>query len=107
MQSILRAILSQSSGSQHVSARAWRLLDFCKMSRVTISGQFSSAGQAKMHVVEFLLWTTGATPPAFNKTDYTLQKLKKLMACERPEGRRLRTGFTVPGVASFVSHRSV
>jgi hypothetical protein len=32
---------------------------------------------------------------------YTLQKLKKLMACERPEGRRLRTGFTVPEVCAI------
>jgi hypothetical protein len=54
-----------------------------------------------MHVVEFMRWTTGVTPPTFHKTGYTLQKLKKLMACERPEGRRLRTGFTVPEVCAI------
>ena len=47
-----------------------------------------------MHVVEFMRWTSGVIPPDFHKTGYTLQKLKKLMACERPEGRKLRTGFT-------------
>jgi hypothetical protein len=43
----------------------------------------------------------GKVPPPFSKTDYTLLKLRKLMATERPEGRRTRTGFTIPEVESM------
>jgi hypothetical protein len=32
---------------------------------------------------------------------YTMQKLKKLMAVERPEGRKLRTGFTVGEITAM------
>ena len=39
---------------------------------------WGSINQARMHVVEFLRWTTGVVPPELPKTMYTMQKLKKL-----------------------------
>ena len=62
---------------------------------------WGSINQARMHVVEFLRWTTGVVPPELPKTMYTMQKLKKLMAVERPEGRKLRTGFTVSEITAM------
>ena len=62
---------------------------------------WGSINQARMHVVEFLRWTTGVVPPELPKTTYTMQKLKKLMAVERPEGRKLRTGFTVSEITAM------
>ena len=50
---------------------------------------------AKTHVVEFMRSMFGVTPPDFTNAMYTVQKLKKTMAKERPGGRRTRTGFTV------------
>ena len=67
---------------------------FCSNRFVT----WGSVMAAKTHVVEFMRSMFGAVPPPFPCTDYTLSKLKKLMAKERPAGRRTRTGFTVPEV---------
>ena len=33
-----------------------------------------SINQARMHVVEFLRWTTGVVPPELPKTTYTMQQ---------------------------------
>ena len=46
---------------------------FCSNRFVT----WGSVHQAKMHVVEFMRWTSGVIPPDFHKTGYTVQKLKR------------------------------
>ena len=70
---------------------------FCSNRFVT----WGSVMAAKTHVVEFMRSMFGVVPPPFPCTDYTLSKLKKLMAKERPAGRRTRTGFTVPEVTAM------
>jgi hypothetical protein len=67
---------------------------FCSNRFVT----WGSVTAAKTHVVEFMRSMWGQVPPPFHKADYTIRKFRKLMATERPTGRRTRTGFTVEEV---------
>lgn len=86
-----------SEDSEYEDAIMEMFVLFCSLRFVT----WGSVTAAKGHVVEFMRSMWGKVPPPFPKTDYTLLKLRKLMATERPEGRRTRTGFTIPEVESM------
>jgi len=51
---------------------------------------FEPIEAAKMHVLEFHKGYLHVTPPAFPQADWTLTKIKRLIAQENPDGRRRR-----------------
>ena len=71
---------------------------------------WTAVNACKMHVIEFHRAFLAVCPPPFPMADWLLAKLKKTMAQEKPEGRRMRpvgggckqlwrVGAEIPGTA--------
>ena len=62
---------------------------------------WTAVNACKMHVVEFHRAFLGVCPPPFPMADWMLAKLKRAMAQEKPEGRRMRPGLDDKSVSAI------
>jgi hypothetical protein len=61
---------------------------------------WAAVNACKMHVIEFHRAFLAVCPPPFPMADWMLAKLKKTMAQEKPEGRRMRPGLDDKSVSA-------
>ena len=64
---------------------------------------FGVVSAAMSHIIEFHMAFLSVCPPEFVMTRWLLKKMKRAMAQEKPEGRRLRPGVTQDQVDTILT----